>query len=410
MGNPISDGTWNYEWSAGRSLKKVSNDDMTVEFKYDSNGNRIEKRVTKGQTIQTTQYTFHGKLITHIQSGSDEIHFFYDDQVRPIMLDFNGSRYTYVHNLLGDIIGILDSEGNFVVEYKYDAWGKQLDITATESNLAVLNPFRYRGYVWEPDMEMYWLQTRLYNPGWGRFINPDSANILPATIEEILGANLYLYCKNCPTACKDDDGEWLNILIGGVLGAAIGAVTQVVSNAVCGRPLADGVLTAAAGGAVTGAVAATGLGIIGQTITGALVGAGTEAAQQYIDDGEISDIGSVLISGVAGAASGVVGGKGFLHKTGDVYKNGQRLLQVLDNASRGKYASASKALSRITSVGRQYSQAVARDAKKGAVKYLTGNTAATAGKELVSAGRDTGKKKRRDPISIGTKRTYKGAK
>ena len=52
------------------------------------------------------------------------MHFFYDAQGRPAMVEFNGALYSYVHNLQGDIVGILDNAGSLVVEYKYDAWGK----------------------------------------------------------------------------------------------------------------------------------------------------------------------------------------------------------------------------------------------------------------------------------------------
>ena len=52
------------------------------------------------------------------------MHFFYDAQSRPAMVEFNGALYSYIHNLQGDIVGIVDSAGSLVVEYKYDAWGK----------------------------------------------------------------------------------------------------------------------------------------------------------------------------------------------------------------------------------------------------------------------------------------------
>ena len=44
---------------------------------------------------------------------------FYDAQSGPAMVDFNGALYSYVHNLQGDIVGIVDSAGSLVVEYKY---------------------------------------------------------------------------------------------------------------------------------------------------------------------------------------------------------------------------------------------------------------------------------------------------
>lgn len=68
------------------------------------------------------------------------------------MVNFNGSLYSYVHNLQGDVVGIVDSLGSMVVEYKYDAWGKPVSVrTLTDAyeTLAELNPFRYREYVYD---------------------------------------------------------------------------------------------------------------------------------------------------------------------------------------------------------------------------------------------------------------------
>lgn len=47
------------------------------------------------------------------------------------MLDYNGSKYSFIHNLQGDIVGILDSNGTEVVKYMYDAWGKPIAKTGT---------------------------------------------------------------------------------------------------------------------------------------------------------------------------------------------------------------------------------------------------------------------------------------
>ena len=66
--------------------------------------------------------TLHGKLVTEMKrstaDGTDVLHFFYDAQSRPAMVKWNGVMYSYVHNLQGDIVAILDSEGNKVVEYR----------------------------------------------------------------------------------------------------------------------------------------------------------------------------------------------------------------------------------------------------------------------------------------------------
>ena len=62
---------------------------------------------------------------------------------------------------VGDIVGIVDSNGILVVEYKYDAWGKPLSTTGTlAGTLGKLNPFRYRGYVYDEEKGLYCLNSR----------------------------------------------------------------------------------------------------------------------------------------------------------------------------------------------------------------------------------------------------------
>lgn len=71
----------------------------------------------------------------------------------------------YIHNLQGDIVGIIDSNGNEVVQYTYDAWGKVLSTAGTmASTLGTVQPFRYRGYVYDVETGLYYLRSRYYNP------------------------------------------------------------------------------------------------------------------------------------------------------------------------------------------------------------------------------------------------------
>ncbi len=65
------------------------------------------------------------------------MHFYYDVQGRPAMVDFNGTKYTYLHNLQGDIVRFLDSSGNPVVEYKYDAWERESMIQISNEEAAI---------------------------------------------------------------------------------------------------------------------------------------------------------------------------------------------------------------------------------------------------------------------------------
>ncbi len=178
-----------------------------VEFSYDHNGLRTQKKVTKADgTVETTDYMLHGKLLTHLTRGSDIMHFFYDAQARPAMVEFNGALYSYIHNLQGDIVGIVDSSGSFVVEYKYDAWGKPVvvrTLTNAYEALAELNPFRYRGYAHDEETGLYYLQNRYYDCALSKFVNAD----IDLGARNLFDHNQYAYCKNLPIAFYDPDGK-----------------------------------------------------------------------------------------------------------------------------------------------------------------------------------------------------------
>ena len=136
--------------------------------------------------------------------GNDKLHFFYDNSSRPAKVDFNGTPYTYLHNLQGDVVGILDNGDNLVVKYKYDAWGRSISITGSLADtLGKRNPFRYRGYVYDTESGMYYLRSRYYDINTSRFINSDS--FIGATAQ-MLGHNTYAYCFCSPILFVDQNG------------------------------------------------------------------------------------------------------------------------------------------------------------------------------------------------------------
>jgi RHS repeat-associated protein len=74
------------------------------------------------------------------------------------------------------------------------------------STVGVKNPYRYRGYRFDTETGLYYLQSRFYNLELGRFINADDAGVLQATQGEVLGANLFAYCGNNPVMNIDPSG------------------------------------------------------------------------------------------------------------------------------------------------------------------------------------------------------------
>ena len=174
-----------------------------VEFKYDSNGLRTQKKVTDhGQTV-TTDYIYHGKKLVGLTCGNDTLHFFYDAQGRPVQVNYNDTLYTYIRSLQGDVVGFLDGSRNLVVEYKYDAWGKLLSTKGTLANaLGQRNPFHYRGYVCDGETQLYYLKKRYYAVIRGQFINADIG--LDTRCQE--GLNLFCYGLNSPLNFADASG------------------------------------------------------------------------------------------------------------------------------------------------------------------------------------------------------------
>ena len=194
IGNPLNDGTWTYTWQNGRQLQKMQKSGVTAEFVYNADGLRVQKTVNG----VATKYTLHGKNVVHMTSGTDELHVFYDAQNRPAVVVYNGTAYAYVKSLQGDIVAILDENGNTVVSYGYDAWGAPLWCTGElAETLGKVQPFRYRGYVFDEETGLYYLRSRYYNPRWGRFVNADGA---------IIQKNLFAYCSNGPIVGYDPSG------------------------------------------------------------------------------------------------------------------------------------------------------------------------------------------------------------
>ena len=219
IGNPLSDGTWTYIWQNGRQLQKMQKAGVTAEFVYNADGLRVQKTVNG----VATKYTLHGKNVVHMTSGADELHFFYDAQNRPAVVVYNGTAYAYVKSLQGDIVAILDENGNTVVSYGYDAWGAPLWCTGElAETLGKVQPFRYRGYVFDEETGFYYVSSRYYDPEIGRFISPDTTDVLTATPMGLTDKNLYAYCDNNPVVRVDHGGQfWETVFDVISLGASI---------------------------------------------------------------------------------------------------------------------------------------------------------------------------------------------
>ena len=189
LGNPInySNGSsYTFTWAKGRQLTNVTKGSNSFAFTYDAEGRRTSK-VSYGN--QTVYYVWDGdRLIGEYVPYVSTYIYLYDAEGSVIGFKYKdetgyytgGAFYTYYYekNLQGDIVGIIDENGNKFVEYTYDAWGNMLSRTMLGSNLwslhynlAESNPFLYRGYYYDRETGFYYLRSRYYDPVIGRFLN-----------------------------------------------------------------------------------------------------------------------------------------------------------------------------------------------------------------------------------------------
>ena len=249
--------TTNYHWLDGK-LQAEETDTYMLVYHYDENGMLV------GFTYKT---------------GGTE------------------ANYYYVHNLQGDVIGIIDNSGAMVVEYAYDAWGKVLSVTGTLANtIGALNPFRYRDYYYDTETGFYYCISRYYDPEICRWINADGQ--ISGVSEDVLGYNQFTYCFNNPVNLQDEDGNWPKWAKKLAVAVAIVAVVAVVAVATAGTGTA---IACIAAGAAKGA--AVGLAV------GAVTGAAGGAISHRISTGSWDGAGEAALNGMAdGALSGAITG------------------------------------------------------------------------------------------------------
>ena len=218
-GNPLSyrDGM-SFEWENGRILKNINTSDKAIQMSYDSNGMRTQKTV---DGVKTNYYYDSNKNLIALVKGNDTLLFYYDSDGSATSFSYNGTMYFYVKNLQGDVIRIIDLAGTDVASYVYDAWGNIKD-TKGEPTIREINPIRYRGYVYDTETSLYYLQSRYYDPFTGRFLNADDTAFIGVS-GTVLSGNLFAYCENNPVNHIDNYGyvkiniKWLSYAVDAIL-------------------------------------------------------------------------------------------------------------------------------------------------------------------------------------------------
>ena len=238
IGNPLTyynGADYTMTWRQGRRLSNVTTGGQTINYEYDSEGKRTGKQVG---TAQTT-YLYAGGRLVSIEGHTPDyrIDLLYDESgvYGCIYNDASHTqtKYLFVKNAQGDIIQIRDQSDAVVANYTYDAWGALLSVTdengaaiTASAHIALRNPIRYRGYLYDSETGFYYVSSRYYDPEIGRFLNADN---------NFSNYNLFMYYGNNPVNRIDPNGEhWYYLWIDDLI-EAVDELMASVSNIVYGR-------------------------------------------------------------------------------------------------------------------------------------------------------------------------------
>ena len=248
IGNPTNYRGWSMTWQGGRQLASMQKDGTTLSFSYNDAGLRTEKTVNGS----TRRYIWNSAQLMADVGAADAFYFHYSSGGELIGYTYKTAdaetECILVKNQQGDVERVISADGTILAAYTYDAWG---NVLTSEGSLAAANPIRYRGYYFDAETGLYYLQSRYYDPEIGRWINADNQL---STGSDLTGLNLFAYCGNDPINRIDPIGEaWWHW----ALGAAVVAACAVATVVTCGGFAAAATAVCMVGNGVVAATTAS---------------------------------------------------------------------------------------------------------------------------------------------------------
>ncbi len=239
MGNPLTYNNgvnYTFTWTGSRATSLVKSG-AKYEFTYNDEG----VRTSKSKNGVTTTYYLNGSQIIGEETNGNVTVYIYDAMGLPIGMQYHGVTYAenawdifwFEKNALGDITAVYNQAGTKLISYYYDAWGNWMSMphNGGYSTKAYDNPFRYRGYYYDADINLYVTATRYYDSATGRFISPDDISYLGEN-GDINSYNLYAYCSNNPIMYVDPSGHGIiaSMLIAFVIGFVMEYIPDVITE------------------------------------------------------------------------------------------------------------------------------------------------------------------------------------
>jgi len=270
---------------------------LTTEYTYNGNGLRV------GQTINGQGMTFTWDVaaaLPQVLATSDGAAYVYG---LGLLAQQQGGVWQYpLVDGLGSVRQWADAAGQVTYAARYAPFGALLWQQGTAPG-----PWGFAGEFQDPTGLLY-LRARWYDPATGRFLTRDPFPGLAALPQ---AQHPYVYVGNNPALYVDPSGRFINILIGGVVGGAVGAGAYTLSVALSGRQFnARDMWVVAGTGAVAGGLIGSGVGILALIGAGAgSSGLGYLAANAWMGSQFcVKDFGiAVGVGAISGALTPVVG-------------------------------------------------------------------------------------------------------
>jgi RHS repeat-associated protein len=217
--------------SGGKTISYDSQNELVamngsaVQITYDGDGNRVAKVVTANGVTTTTYYLVDNLNPTGLPQVMDELTngvvtrtYTYglqrisEDQI--VNNTWTPSFYSY--DGMGSVRQLTNTAGAVTDTYEYDAFGNEISHTGSTPN-----NYLYRGEQWDPDLGLYYLRARYYNPLTGRFMSRDPND---PNQRDPKSLHKYLYAGGDPVDAIDPTGradlEEYSIRLGKFLRAA----------------------------------------------------------------------------------------------------------------------------------------------------------------------------------------------
>ena len=200
-GNTLVSGARTFIYDFAGRLKDMNNGQVMLV--YDGDGNRVTKIIgaTTRYLVDDLNPTGYAQVMEELVNGSVQRTYTYGTS-RISQNQFINAAWTasfYGYDGIGSIRLLTNPAGVVTDTYDYDAWGNAVNVVGSTPNV-----YRYVGEQYDPDLGLYYLRARYFNPLTGRFLTRDPVE---GELKDPATFHKYLYVGGDPINYVDPSGQ-----------------------------------------------------------------------------------------------------------------------------------------------------------------------------------------------------------